>query len=218
MGIVEQSFKLLYEAELEKSAFVKYSGKFKPYNANVRITPDRLVFNLSREWKQVDEQIKIGLIQSLLMKIYKKGKNTGNVELYSLFIKNLGSFVPKIYSDPVLEDSFNRVNEKYFFNVVEKTNLKWGSETFSKLGSYSYQTDAITISSIFRSNAYLLDYVMYHEMLHKKHSFKSKKGRSYYHTFQFRNDEKKFENSETIEKELKKFISSKRLKKAFRFF
>ena len=217
--IIKQAFQDLYPTKiLNKEVSIKYSGKFKPYNANVHITPTKLTFNLSKEWKQVDNQIKTGLIQHLLMKIYGKKKNTTNIDLYSLFIKKLPSVTPKIHSHPILDDSFDRVNERYFFNIIEKPNLKFGSNSFSQLGSYEYQTDTITISSIFKENPKLLDYVMYHEMLHKKHSFKSKKGRSYYHTSDFRKDEKLFENSDNIEKELKKFISKSRRKLRFGFF
>ena len=219
MSLIKEAFQTLYPSKiLNKKTSMKYSGKFKPYNANVHITPNELIFNLSRKWKDVDSQIKMGLIQHLLMKIYGKKKNTLNIDLYNLFIKNLPSVTPKIYSHPVLDKSFDRVNEKYFFNTIEKPNLRFGSKSFSQLGSYEYQTDTITISSIFMENQKLLDYVMYHEMLHKKHSFSSKKGRSYYHTKDFRKDEKRFEDSGKIEKELKKFISKPRKKFRFGFF
>ena len=71
MNIIQQAYKLLYNKELDKKAAIKYSGKFKPYNANVHITKYELIFNLSKTWKEIDEQIKIGLIQHLLMLLEK---------------------------------------------------------------------------------------------------------------------------------------------------
>jgi len=69
------------------------------------------------------------------------------------------------------------------------------------------------MSSIFiqylPEKSYLLDYVMYHEMLHKKIKFDHTKNSKRYHTTEFRNMEKKFSNSEKCEKELS-IIASKR--------
>ena len=218
MNLVNKAYKLLYNKELDKKAAIKYSGKFRPYNANVHITRYELIFNLSKTWKDVDEQIKIGLIQHLLMKIYKKKQHTTNIDLYMLFIKQLPSVTPAIYSNPELKESFDRVNKKYFFNIIEMPNLKWGNKTLTQLGAYNYHTDTITISSVFKNHPRLIDYVMYHEMLHKKHSFKSNKGRSYYHTHQFRKDEKQFEDIEQIEKEIDKLTAKPRTRLKFGFF
>ena len=205
MNIVQEAFKELYPyKELNRSVSIKYSGKFKPYNANVKHSPFSLNFHLSREWKYVSREIQIGLIQSLLVKIYKGNPNTGYRDLYDSFVKNLSKYAKKTKTEPELEASFNRVNEKYFSGMLEKSNFEWGNASTAKLGSYEYQTDTIKVSTIFKtSNRELLDYIMYHEMLHKKHKFYTKSGRSYHHTSLFRQSEKQFENHSKIEKELK---------------
>lgn len=207
MHIIRQAFDELYpDRELDRDVNIKYSGKFKPYNANIRYSHNRLQVNLSREWKEVSREIKIGLIQSLLVKIFKGKPNTGYRDLYDSFIKNLSRYAPKTRSDPFLEESFQRVNNRYFFGMLDKPNLVWGSNSLSKLGSYEYQSDTINISKIFqRSDPDLLDYIMYHEMLHKKHRYYTKSGRNYHHTTKFRSEEKKFENQEEIERKLKSF-------------
>ena len=208
MHIIKQAFKELYpDKELDKEVSIKYSGKFKPYNANLKHSPAKLQFNLSKDWKTVSREIQIGLIQSLLVKVYKGTPTTGYRDLYTSFIKNLPKYAVKTRSDPILDQSFNRVNEKYFNSLLETSNLVWGSRSSSKLGTYEYQTDTIIISSIFKtSNPDLLDYIMYHEMLHKKHKFQTKNGKSYHHTKRFRIDEKKFERWNQIEKEIDKLI------------
>ena len=200
MGIVEDSFNELYpDKEFNYSSSMKYSGRFKIYGANVKKIGNYLEFGLSKKWKIVGDDIKIGLIQTLLVKLFGKGGSTNNVDLYNIFIKKLHIAVPKDNIDAELEKSFDGVNEKYFFGIIEKPNLKWGSDSLSKLGYYEYQTDTITISSIFRNSpACLLDYVMYHEMLHKKHKFNVKNGRSYHHTPEFKEDERGFENWKNV--------------------
>jgi len=206
--MIKQAINELY-TNFPYEAKLKYSGKFKPYRANVRLRGVNIQFNLSRKWKTVSKDIQMGLIQELLLKILKNKlkpirTNTSNIELYNIFIKKLHIGIPKIKRDPILEESFNRVNEKYFFGLLEISNLEWGSKTATKLGSYEYATDTISISTIFKDEPGLLDYVMYHEMLHKKHKFYSKNGRSYHHTAEFKRKEKEFENSEEIEQRIKR--------------
>ena len=197
MNIIQEAFQKLYpEKTLNYCVSIKYSGRFKAYNANVQINKFTryLQFNLSRSWQQVSREIKIGLIQSLLLRLFKGKKKTLNLDLYDSFIKNLHIAIPKTKSDPILLESFNRVNEAYFFNSIEQPNLKWGSASATKLGSYEYQTDTITISSLFKATEQeLLDYIIYHELLHKKHKYKtSSTGKSMHHTNQFKKDENVF--------------------------
>lgn len=208
--IAKEALKLLYpEKELKYDLHLKYSSKFKPYNANVKLKENTLEFNLSKKWKTISKEIQIGLIQELLTKILKDKKETTNTELYNIFMKKIHIAIPKTKTDPILEESFNRVNENYFFGLIEKPNLTW-HDSFSRLGSYEYGSDTISISKKLKNaREEILDYIMYHEILHKKHKFENKKERTYHHTAKFKRDEKKFKNQERIEKGLKR-INKKR--------
>ncbi|MBU1202154.1 MAG: SprT-like domain-containing protein [Nanoarchaeota archaeon] len=218
MNIATRAFKELFpEKELVREIKLNYSAKFKPYNANVKYNSSRLTFNLSRKWTELSDDIQIGLIQGLLLKMYKEKKTTINIQLYQKFIKNISKYSRTEQVDPFLKKSFDRINEKYFFNFLETPNLVWGQESFRKLGSYEYTTNTITISAVLKDEPLLLDYVIYHEMLHKSLNFKSKNGRNYHHTTEFRNREKEFEDKD-IESKLTAFLRKKRLKKLFRFF
>ncbi|MBC8500659.1 MAG: SprT-like domain-containing protein [Nanoarchaeota archaeon] len=218
MNLAEKAYKELYpEKILDRKIELKYSRRFKSYNANVRYNPKKIIFSLSNDWKDVFGEIQIGLIQSLLLKIFKEKRKTINMELYDKFIKNIPKFSIPTNVDLVLEESFDRMNKKYFFDFLEKPNLVWGQESFRKLGSYEYATDTIIISKVLKGEKELLDYVMHHEMLHKKLKFNSKNGRNYHHTSEFKKREKEFEDKE-IEKKLTAFLRKKRLRKAFRFF
>jgi hypothetical protein len=121
-----------------------------------------------------------------------------------------------------LEASFNRVNEKFFNGMMEKPNLVFASESFRKLGSYTYGTNTINISTIFKglpdSEQKYLDYVVYHELLHKKHTFNVKNGRHQAHTTIFRQDEKKF--GVNAEEELTSWLRKKKysLKRIFKLW
>lgn len=207
--IVEKAYLDMYpDAKLREYDFsLKYSGKFNDYNANVKRTGKRIEFNLSNKWKPINDDVKVGLIQGLFNKIFKTKINTQNIELYEIFLKKIHIAVPKVETDAVLEESFDRVNEKYFNGLIEKPNLKWGKESIRKLGSYEYGSDTITISRIFaNADLKLLDYIMYHEMLHKLHKFYTKNGKSYHHHTEFHKQEKQFENQKQIEIQLNKLV------------
>ena len=135
--LIKEAFQQLYPDKEAKYNFsLKYSRKFKPYNANVKLYGNRLKFNLSREWRRISKEIQIGLIQELMTKILKDRRKTINMELYNLFMKNVHLAVPKTKTDKILEESFDRVNEAYFNGMLDKPNLKWGNASTSKLGSY----------------------------------------------------------------------------------
>lgn len=204
--LVEEAFNNLHPEKLDYNLSLKYSAKFNPYNANVRLRGNKIEFNLSKKWKTVSKEIQIGLVQSLLVKILKnnvKVKNTTNIDLYNIFIKKVHLAVPKTKSDYVLSQSFDRVNEQYFYGLIEKPNLEWHS-SINKLGSYEYGSDTISISKILQNKeTELLDYIIYHEMLHKKQKFESRGLRNYHHTPEFKRKEKEFENQKEIENKIK---------------
>jgi len=220
MQIIKEAFEKLYPNKtFNYSVKLKYTARFKPYNANVRYTKNNLEFSLSKQWKHISKDIVVGLIQTLILKIFNDKKQTINIDLYNSFIRNLHISIPKQKSDPILENSFNKVNKKYFYNLLEIPNLEWGSNSKRKLGSYDYHTDTISISTIFLdAEPELLDYLMYHEMLHKKIKFNSKDNRNYHHTKEFREKEKKFNGYNEMEKKIKDLIRKSKHKGFLGYF
>ena len=204
--LIKESFVQLYpEKNFNYSPKISYSNKFSKYNASIIRRGYSLEIRASGAWKEISNDIFIGLVQTLLIKLFGQPvSQTYAMDMYSRFIKNIHISIPKIETDKVLEESFNRVNEQFFSNQLETANLKWGEYSKRRLGSYDFQTDTIKISKILggRDNR-LLDYVMFHEMLHKKLKFSNKKTKNYFHTSEFRDWEKKFPLHEEIEYELK---------------
>ena len=138
------------------------------------------------------------------------------MDLYNSFIKNIHIAIPKDNVDEKLKESFDRVNEKYFIGMVDMPNLVFGQNSTTSLGHYDFKTDTITISRIFEKKDDLIDFIMYHEMLHKVHKFKAGL-KMRYHSTKFRNAEKSYENYELMEKEIAKFLRGKRIKRFFGF-
>ncbi len=204
MSIITDAFEDLFpEKNIRDFNFsVNYNGRFKPYNANVKYTRNSFIFNLSKKWKSVSREIQVGLVQELLLKAFKTKKGTFNIDLYNNFMKKIHIAAPKTRIDSFLEESFDRINEKYFLGMVEKPNLVWHS-SMRRLGSYEYGSDTISISKVLENDLNALDYVMHHEMLHKKLKFDSRNGSCRHHTKAFRELERRFENSNEMEERLK---------------
>jgi hypothetical protein len=65
------------------------------------------------------------------------------------------------------------------------------------------------ISSAMKDDEHLLDYIMHHEMLHKKHKFNHSVSRTHSHTPAFRADEAKF-NDKMAEAKLKAYLRQRK--------
>ncbi|UCF34893.1 MAG: hypothetical protein JSV78_06215 [Phycisphaerales bacterium] len=139
-------------------------------------------------------------------------------ETYRTIQKDLnlleGSTTPGHDSAGVCHDlsaSFDRVNAGYFAGAMARPRLVWSrSVTGRKFGHYDPATDTVMISaSLDAANvpAYVVDFVVYHELLHKTHETKWQGDRAQVHTPTFRHDERKFHQYAQAEAFLKKLAN-----------
>ncbi len=116
-----------------------------------------------------------------------------------------------------LGDSFERVVARYFPNGIPKPKLYWSrSLTHRKFGHYDWVGDAIMISRTLDAAAvpeYVLDFVIYHELLHKSHGLRWSGSRSYAHTAAFYRDERKFAQYTAAEAALEKLAKAMRARR-----
>lgn len=212
MDIVREAFNLLYpEKPYTYTAEINYSGKFNGYNARIQLQrfTKHITLNLSKQWKTVSRDIQLGLVQHLLARLFRDKRHTMQMDLYQYFMKSVPNTVAKTKTHPILESSFRRVNDRFFDGMLDQPNLVVG-QGVTKLGHYELGTDTVNISTILLEHPALMDYVMYHELLHKKHQFSGKGGAHRYHTHAFRKDEQKFPDAPRLEKELSRLVSSVR--------
>ncbi|MFT4311590.1 MAG: hypothetical protein ACMXX7_03110 [Candidatus Woesearchaeota archaeon] len=188
-----------------------YSARFKDFNANLKYSNSSLVFSLSKKWLEFSQDLRIGLIQSLCCKVFKFDVKTLEMDLYDKFLSNLKNYSKVLDCDEVLLASFNRVNEDYFDGFMERPNLVWGDKAYTKLGHFEHQTNTVLVSSIFKKNLHLLDFIVFHELLHKKHGLKKSGSRYIHHSKEFRLDEKRFKDK-NIEKKLRNFVRIEKFK------
>ena len=95
-----------------------------------------------------------------------------------------------------LEAIFNRINASYFRGRLDRPQLTWNRIiSRRKFGHYEPASDTVMISITLddpRVPEYVIELVMYHELLHKALGGKVINGRHYAHTREFREQERKF--------------------------
>ena len=107
-----------------------------------------------------------------------------------------------------LAASFERVRQAYLDGTIDRPRLTW-SRTFTgrKFGHYDRITDTVMIScTLDRADVAVaaLDFVMYHELLHKKLGVRWGAGRMTAHTPEFRAAEQRFAQYAEADAVLKK--------------
>ncbi|MFP4118628.1 MAG: SprT-like domain-containing protein [Candidatus Woesearchaeota archaeon] len=212
--ILKQAFIGLYpDAKRLPEMSLSYSARFNEYNGNVRITSGRgfrrIVFRLSRSFEDCDDDIKIGIIQHLLNRVYKTSVKTLEQEFYDSFLKHVTRYASRSDSDPYLKAMFDELNKEYFNDLLEEPTMVFGTDATTTLGHYNFTKDRVTISTALKPRPDLVRYVLYHELLHKKHSYKTSNGRARYHTREFRVDERNYADKD-IERKLENFLKNKK--------
>lgn len=117
-----------------------------------------------------------------------------------------------------LDKMFARLNRKYFDANLEKPTITWSQrKTRSILGHHDRVYETITISKSLDSPQvpdWFVEYILYHEMLHIKHSARMINGRRYYHTAAFRLDERRFAKYEDAQRWLEQVARQRRVPRA----
>jgi len=170
-----------------------------------RSSDNRIVISCSEGFVAADETVWKALLLNILKKRSKDRRQTINSFVNSasfsevLFETELAlpnhnlQSVGSVYS---LDDSFDRVNTAYFNGEMQRPKLTWNRTlTQSKFGHYQPSRDLVMLSiSLDRPEVpeYVLDFVMFHELLHKKHGVQLVNGRRFAHTSEFRKEEKRY--------------------------
>jgi hypothetical protein len=106
-----------------------------------------------------------------------------------------------------LDELFATINQEYFGGQMIKPRLVWsGILSSRKLGHYERTRDRIVMSQILDDNRIprcVVEFVLYHELLHKHHGIKWVNGRCLVHTREFRYSERKFRQYQEAESFLK---------------
>ena len=103
-----------------------------------------------------------------------------------------------------LDEMFDSLNFWYFGGRLQKPTLTWSPrKSFHILGHHDSTHDTISVSRSLDSKSvpqFVVEYVLFHEMLHVAHPTVHHNGRRYNHTPAFRRDERRFANYHAAER------------------
>ncbi len=195
--------------------------KTKSLSHSIRLQNGVLTVNISGAFMQAPLQIIqiTGIILFSKLFRYKIDKNIRRTykqyidENLSEFQRNAAVRRPSSRYTPKgdyynLEDIFESLNKKYFENKLPKPVLGWSlNNSYRRLGFYSSEKNLLVISRIFDSHKTpmnVVEYLMFHEMLHIYFPVETVNGRRRVHTPAFRKLERAFPDYEKIEKWINK--------------
>ncbi|MBI4465049.1 MAG: M48 family metallopeptidase [Acidobacteria bacterium] len=208
--IFEQVFGLLRP----RTPLPEFEVKFRPYADAynvIRLREGRLLVGLSDLLEGAPRSVLEAIAFILIAKLYRKPIPRRYQARYRQFL-NRRSVRHRVHairqsrgrkwvgtaqgSHFNLEAMFEDLNRKYFEGQLERPRLSWSRTTArTALGHFDPVHKAIIISKIFdRSEMpqFLLEYILYHEMLHLKYPIIHRQARRCFHSPQFREEERRY--------------------------
>lgn len=184
---------------------------FASINNTVRLRDNRLLFRISDLLEAAPESVLHAIAHILIAKIYRKNIDPRHAARYRQYIgsraitekahllrqmrghKRMEGPVGNVYD---LNELFDELNTRFFFGLLARPQMTWSqSSARNMLGHYDPAHNAIVISRVFdhiRVPRYVVEYIVYHEMLHLKHPVKLRGTRRCVHPRQFQEEEKLF--------------------------
>ena len=109
---------------------------------------------------------------------------------------------------------FNYVNSTYFKGAIVNPTLAWTDESpATRLGYYFGPINLLAVNSVFDSERvprYVLEFVVYHELLHHVDAESGRRTKRVHHTKRFREQERRFTSWADAEKWLSRLVSEYR--------
>ena len=215
---VEESLRILFanvfQQVSKRRAKPEVTVTFYPFaglNHTIRIRNQRVYVRVSDILRDAPPPVYKALAHILVGKLFKQRPPADQEILYRQYAyqpqvlrasdlarqrrgrKQLNGSAGRAYD---LERVFARLNRRYFDNALSKPALSWSARRTKRiLGHHDAVHDAIVISRSLDLESvpvYVLEYVMYHEMLHVKHKSRVINGRRIFHTPAFRTEERRF--------------------------
>jgi hypothetical protein len=184
---------------------------FANLNNTIRLRNGRLLVRLSDLLEGAPETVLRAISHILLAKIYRKPIDRGHAARYRRYVgsheivrqahlvrqirgrKRLQPARGHFYD---LDGIFEDLNSHFFHGLMARPRMSWSpTRTRRILGHYDPAHNAIIISRIFDDPAiprYVLDYIVYHEMLHLKHPVRLRGSRRCVHSKDFQAEEELF--------------------------
>jgi len=108
---------------------------------------------------------------------------------------------------------FHKVNREYFSGEMNQPRLVWSARRSTRrMGSYDPESDTVTVNRRLDSKAIppaAVEYIMFHELLHRKLGIRQSGSRRYAHTAAFKKAEVRFREKEKADRIIRE-LSSRR--------
>ena len=196
---------------------------FANVNNTIRMREGRLLVRLSDLLEGAPENVIRAIAHILLAKMYRRPIDTEHAARYRRYVstqhmsrkahlvrqmrgrKRIISAQGHAYD---LDSIFEDLNVRFFYGLLARPQMTWSSDRArNRLGHYDPAHNAIVVSRIFdhsRVPPYVVEYIVYHEMLHLKHPVKLRGSRRCIHPAEFQEEEKLFERFEDAKEFLKR--------------
>ncbi len=225
-GELESIFATVHRQVCPRKPLPQIQIEFFPFaglNHTVRLHDNRLAIRLSDIFADAPAEVYKALAFILFAKLYRKTVDDFYYRSYRAFI--LGDTIQERArlarsarsrrartADPRgrhfdLEGLFQRLNHEYFAGMLTQPCLSWSAKKSRYvLGRYDATHNVIFISKVFDAPdvpAFVIEYVLFHEMLHLKHRSRIHASRLMVHTPEFKAEEKSFRDYEKAKMWLK---------------
>ncbi len=203
-----------------------FEVEFFPYSAlthTIRLRGGLALVRLAALMREAPRSVLEALAALLLARLYRRSVPNQLSTPYLNFVRSprlrrrlaqhrrrtFKGFQPvgRVYD---LGKVFSRLNRTYFNSRLKRPHLGWtGRQARTVLGRYDPVPQAITISSFLdrpQVPAYVLKFVLFHEMLHMAHPGRLRRHRSHFHTSEFRRAEKRFRHHAAAEAYLRHLL------------
>ena len=194
----------LPELKIEFFAFANVSN-------TIRLRNGRLLVRLSDLLEGAPDTVLRAIAHILLAKMYRRPIDRGQAARYRKYVasheiarkahlvrqmrgrKRLLSPRGHFYD---LDTIFEELNSRFFYGLMARPRMSWSqSKTRRLLGHYDPAHNAIIISRIFDHPGvprYVVEYIVYHEMLHLRHPVRLRGSRRCVHSEEFQAEERLF--------------------------
>ena len=184
---------------------------FANVNNTIRLRNGRLLVRLSDLLEGAPDAVLRAIAHILLAKMYRQPIDRGQAARYRKYVASheivrKTHLVRQMRGRKLLRPArghsydldmiFEQLNTRFFHGLMARPRMSWSqTKTRRILGHYDPAHNAIIISGIFDHPvmpAYVLEYIVYHEMLHLKHPVRLRGSRRCVHSPEFQAEEKLF--------------------------
>jgi predicted metal-dependent hydrolase len=195
---------------------------FANLNNTIRLRQGQVLVRLSDLLEGAPQPVLHAILHILLAKLYRKPIDPAQAARYRKFAgshaistrthlirqvrgrKRIESPNGEHYH---LEEIFDDLNRRFFHGLMARPRMTWsGNDSRRSLGHYDPAHNTIVVSRVLDRPAvprHVVEYLVYHEMLHLRHPVKLRGSRRCVHSREFKEEERLFPQFEEAKRYLK---------------